>query len=113
MIGYYSLAAGHIESTQAPERARKGMGQHPVPVMLLARLALAKTAQRSGLGPALLQDAIRRPLSIAEQAAVRALLTHPLDEQAEHFYLKFGFEPSPVSAGQLLLLLKDAKRLLG
>lgn len=66
----------------------------------------------NGVGIGMLQDAIRRTVAIAEQVGVRALLTHPIDEDATRFYLRFGFEASPVREQQLLLLLKDARRLL-
>lgn len=62
------------------------------------------------LGRGLLQDAVRRTLIIAEQAGIRAMLTPPINEEANRFYLRFGFPPSPVRERQLLLLLKDARR---
>lgn len=110
VLGYYSLVVGQVEPIEAPERVRKGMGQYPIPVMVLARLAVSKTAQGQGIGVGLLQDAIRRTLNVAEQVGIRALLTHPLDDGAARFYQRFGFEPSPLQQDQLLLLLKDAKR---
>ncbi len=110
VLGYYSLVVGQVEPMEAPERVRKGMGQYPIPVMLLARLAVSQAAQGQGIGVGLLQDAIRRILNIASQAGIRALLTHPIDEDAARFYQKFGFEASPLRPDQLLILLKDAKR---
>ena len=47
---------------------------------------------------------------IAEQAGIRAMLTHPIDEDAGKFYTRFGFIASPLREQQLLLLLKDARR---
>jgi GNAT superfamily N-acetyltransferase len=110
MLGCYSLVVGRVEPMDATERIRKGMGQYPIPAMLLARLAVATSAQGQGIGMGLLQDAIRRTLNVAEQAGIRALLTHPIDDEAARFYQRFGFEASPLGQGQLLLLLKDAKR---
>ena len=111
IVGYYSLTVGQVDSIEAPIRIRKGMGQHPVPVVLLARLAVSLQHQGCGIGRGLLQDAVRRTLVIAEQAGIRALLAHPIDENASRFYLRFGFIPSPLREQQLLLLLKDARRL--
>lgn len=111
-MGYSSLTIGQVESLDAPERMRKGTGQYPIPVVILARLAVAQTSQKLGIGVGLLKDAMQRSLLIAEQAGVRALLTHPIDEQAPSFYLRFGFEASPLQPNQLMLLLKDVKRLL-
>ena len=111
IVGYYSLTVGQVDYIEAPIRIRKGMGQHPVPVVLLARLAVSLHHQGRGIGRGLLQDAVRRTLVIAEQAGIRALLAHPIDENAYRFYHRFGFISSPVREQQLLLLLKDARRL--
>jgi GNAT superfamily N-acetyltransferase len=112
LVGYYSLAVGQIDTLEAPDRVRKGMGAYPIPVVILARLAVAMQDHGRGVGIGMLQDAIRRTVAIAEQAGVRALLTHPIDEDAARFYLRFGFEASPLQEQQLVLLLKDARRLL-
>jgi GNAT superfamily N-acetyltransferase len=112
VAGYFSLAVGQIDSVEAPERIRKGMGLYPIPVVLLARLAVDRAYQDQGVGVGMLQDAIRRTLLIAEQAGIRAMLTHPIDADADAFYRRFGFVSSPVREGQLLLLLKDARRVL-
>lgn len=112
VAGYFSLTVGQIDTLEAPARVRKGMGAFPIPVIILARLAVSTSCQGEGVGVGMLQDAIGRTLAIADQAGVRALLTHPMDEDAERFYRRFGFEASPVRAQQLLLLLKDARRLL-
>ena len=111
VVGYYSLTVGQINALEAPERARKGMGRYPLPVVILTRLAVSREYHGRGIGRGLLQDAIRRTLAIAEQAGVRAMLTHPLPGAAD-FYERFGFIPSPLKENQLLLLLKDAKKLL-
>lgn len=110
VAGYFSLTVGQIDTLDAPERSRKGVGQYPIPVVILARLAVSQQDQGRGIGVGLLQDAIRRTLLIAEQAGIRAMLTHPLDEEAARFYTRFGFIGSPLREQQLLLLLKDARR---
>jgi GNAT superfamily N-acetyltransferase len=112
VAGYFSLAVGQVDSVEAPERIRKDMGQYPIPVVLLGRLAVDRDYQGQGIGVGMLQDAIRRTLLIADQAGIRALLTHPIDAEAGAFYQRFGFVLSPVREGQLLLLLKDARRVL-
>jgi predicted N-acetyltransferase YhbS len=109
VVGYFSLTVGQVDTLEAPERIRKGMGQYPIPVVILARLAVSIQDQGKGIGFGMLQDAIRRTLLIAEQAGIRAMLTHPLDEEASNFYTRFGFISSPLSERQLLLLLKDAR----
>lgn len=109
--GYFSLTVGQIDTLDAPERIRKGMGQYPVPVVILARLAVSRQAQGCGVGIGMLQDAIRRTLLLAEQAGIRAILTHPIDDEAARFYKRFGFETSPLRQDQMLLLLIDTRRL--
>jgi len=103
---------GQVDTANAPARVSKGMGRYPIPVVILARLAVATGYQGRGIGAAMLRDAVRRTLAIAEQAGIRALLTHPVDDAAACFYQRFGFTPSPLREQQWLLLLKDAHRLL-
>lgn len=110
VAGYFSLTVGQIDTLEAPERVRRGMGRYPIPVVILARLAVDIDYQGRGLGFGMLQDAIYRTLAIAEQAGIRALLCHPIDAEAEAFYRRFGFESTPVREWQLILLLKDARR---
>lgn len=111
VAGYYSLTVGQIDTLEAPDRIRRGMGQYPIPLVILARLAVDLDYQKRGLGFSLLQDAITRTVAIADQAGIRALLTHPIDAAADAFYRRFGFEPTPLQERQLILLLKDARRL--
>lgn len=110
VVGYFSLTVGQVEAMTVPDGIRKGMARFPIPVVILARLAVSLHVQGRGVGRGLLQDAIRRTLVLAEQAGIRALLTHPVDDNASRFYLRFGFIPSPIREQQLLLLLKDARR---
>ena len=112
MAGYFSLTVGQVDTLEAPDRIRKGMEQYPVPVVILARLAVSQQDQGRGIGFGLLQDAIRRTMLIAEQAGIRAMLTHPIDEDAARFYTRFGFIASPLREQQLLLLLKDARKVI-
>jgi GNAT superfamily N-acetyltransferase len=113
VAGYYSLTVGQIDTLEAPERVRRGMGQYPIPLIILARLAVDLDYQKRGIGFSLLQDAIHRAIAVAEHAGIRALLTHPLDAEADAFYRRFGFEPTPEHDWQLILLLKDARCLAG
>lgn len=110
IAGYFSLTVGQIDTLDAPERVRRGMGQYPIPLVILARLAVDLDDQGQGLGFSLLQDATHRAIAVAEHAGIRAMLTHPLDGEAEAFYRRFGFEPTPENERQLILLPKDARR---
>ena len=110
VAGYFSLTVGQVDTADGADRMRKGMGSYPIPVVILARLAVSVQDQGRGLGAGLLQEAVVRTLQLAEIAGVRALLTHPIDEKAASFYGRFGFEASPIREQQLMLLLKDAQK---
>ncbi len=85
------------------------MPRHPIPAMLLARLAVDQAVQGKGIGAFLLRDAMSRALSVAEQAGMRLLLVHALNDEARAFYEYFGFESSPSDAMNLQLLVKDMR----
>tara|TARA_B100001105_G_scaffold50982_3_gene38436 strand:- start:289 stop:783 length:495 start_codon:yes stop_codon:yes gene_type:complete len=108
VLGYYALAAGAVAHETATSAVRRNMPD-PVPVMVLARLAVDQRAQGRQLGGALLQDAVRRSLAVAENAGVRALLVHALHERARQFYEHYGFQPSPHHAMTLMLRLNSVK----
>jgi len=111
VIGYYSLAVGSVQREDSPTRAVKGMARHPVPVMILARMAVDRSSQGSGLGKALLKDALLRTAQAADIAGIRALVVHAKDHDARRWYEQFDFEPSPTDPLHLFLLLKDLKKL--
>jgi GNAT superfamily N-acetyltransferase len=114
VAGYYSLAAGSVEHGEATMRVVKGLAKHPVPVILLARLAIDKEFQGEGLGTALLKDALQRSLRVTEQVAARAILVHAKSDEARSWYKKRGdFEESPTDPYHLFLLMKDVKAILG
>jgi predicted N-acetyltransferase YhbS len=90
----------------------KGVPNHPIPVVLLARLAVDQRFQGKGLSTALLRDALARALTAADAAGVRAFLVHAKDEEAASFYSQFGFAPSSTDPLHLMLLMKDLRRTL-
>ena len=83
IAGYYTLVVGQVDYDQAPQRLTKGLARHPVPVMLLARLAVATEWQSKGLGQGLLKDAMLRTLQAADIAGIRAFAVHAKDEKPE------------------------------
>ena len=105
VCGYYALAAGAVALAAATGSVRRNMPD-PIPVMVLARLAVARHAQGMQLGGALLQDALNRALLVAQNTGVRALLVHALSDRARAFYEHYGFQPSPLDGMTLMLRLK-------
>lgn len=112
VVGYYSLAVGTVQPEQSSKRRLKGLARHPVPVMILARLAVDRSEQRTGIGRALLKDALLRTAQAADIAGIRALVVHAKNEEARRWYAQFDFEASPTDPLHLFLLLKDLRRLL-
>jgi GNAT superfamily N-acetyltransferase len=112
VIGYHTLVVGEVAQANAPERLKKGLARHPIPIMLLARLAVSKEHQGKGIGPALLKDALLRTLHAADIAGIRAFAVHAKDEEARSFYEHFDFVASPTDPMHLFILLKDVKALI-
>jgi predicted N-acetyltransferase YhbS len=112
VVGYYALAIGQVEPGDGTERLPKGQPMHrPVPVLVLARLAVDQKHQERGVGRSLLQDALLRCPGVAESVGVRAVVAHAAEE-AGGFYDRFGFEASPTNHLHRILLMKDLRRFL-
>jgi len=113
VIGYYALASGGVESALAPSRITHGVPRHPVPVILLTRLAVDTSMQGRKVGRGLLIDALRRVDAAAGEIGVRALLIHAKDDAAREFYMGIAeFEPSPTEPLHLFLLMKDLRKVV-
>ncbi len=106
VYGYYAMAAGAVSHQEATSGVRRSMPD-PIPVMVLARLAVDQRAQGFKLGAALLQDAVKRTVVVSHNAGVRALLVHALDERAKQFYEHYGFQESPQHPMTLMLRLNS------
>ena len=106
------MAYGSVEPEKAPQRVTKGLARHPVPVMLLARLAVDRRFQGRSLGGELLRDALIRILAAADIAGLRAVIVDAKDEPARRFYQRYGFESFPGDSLRLALLVKDARILV-
>lgn len=112
VVGYHTLVVGEVAHADAPGRLKKGLARHPIPIMLLARLAVAKDWQGKGLGPALLKDALLRTLQAADIVGIRAFVVHAKDDEARSFYEHFDFIALPTDPMHFFVLLKDIKALL-
>lgn len=104
VLAYYALAAGAVSHQESPGAIRRNMPD-PVPVMVLARLAVDQRLQGQQVGGALLKDALQRAVSVAQNIGVRALLVHALNDRARQFYAHYGFVPSPANPMTLMLPL--------
>ena len=107
VVGYHALTAAALKREAATTCVTKGMPRYPIPVVLLARLAVDTTVAGRGIGGWLLRDAMPRTLAAADTMGVRALLVHAIDDQARAFYLRHGLQPSPTDALHLMIMIKD------
>ena len=107
IAGYYALAAGSVLRMDAPGNIRRNMPDH-IPVMILGKLAVDRRWQNKGVGTGLLKDAVLRTLNISTQIGIRALLVHAVSNQAKAFYLRHGFQESPLTPMTLMLGLNFA-----
>ena len=105
VCGYYAIAAGAVSHTAATSSVRRNMPD-PIPVLVLARLAVDQRAQGIKLGAAMLQDAVNRAVAVSSNAGVRALLVHALHDRAKAFYQHYGFQESPQHPMTLMLRLR-------
>ena len=112
VIGFYTLVVAQVEYGDAPQRLGKGLAKHPIPLMLVARLAVATNWQGKGLGSGLIKDAMLRTLQAAGIAGIRAMAVHAKDDSARAFYERFGFVPAPTDPYHLFVLLKDVRAIL-
>lgn len=113
MVGYYTLVASQVEHAGATSGVRRGTSKHfPIPVCLIARLAVNRTEQGAGLGRSLLLDALRRTDHASRSVAMRAVLVHALDEKAAGFYARFGFKPASAEPLTLMVPLEAVRHAL-
>lgn len=109
VVGYYALAAGAVAHADAPGRVRRNMPD-PVPMAILARLAVDRRSQGAGVGIGLLKDAMTRVVHAADLIGIRGLLVDAIDDRARAFYQRFGFVPSPVSPLKLMITIEEVMR---
>lgn len=107
VVAYSALATGSIVVSDLPSDYRAGLSRHPVPIILLARLAVDEKYQGRGLGIGLLKHALTTALAVQADVGVVALATHPIDSNARAFYLIHGFLDSPGETDLMVLPLKD------
>jgi len=113
VVGFYTLLVSEVADDDAPDRLTRGLARHPVPLLLLARLAVGTAWQDQGVGAGLLRDAMRRTVRAAGIVGIRALAAHAKDDAARAFYEHFGFIASPTDPLHLFILTRDLRSVVG
>jgi GNAT superfamily N-acetyltransferase len=111
IVGYYALASGAIAQAGVPGKFRRNMPD-PIPVVVLARLAVDRNHQARGLGRAMFRDAARRVVQAADAIGIRGIVVHAISEEARRFYIALGFDPCPAEAMTLVVTLRDLRAAL-
>jgi GNAT superfamily N-acetyltransferase len=113
VVGYYTLVASQVEQSEATDEVQRGTSQHfPIPVCLIARLAVDRSEQGAGLGRSLLLDALQRTERASHSVAMRAVLVHALDEEAAAFYTHFGLKPASADPLMLMAPMEAVRRVV-
>ncbi len=113
VYGYYTLASSAVQFVNVPPKIARKLPRHPIPVALLARLAVDRSAQGQGLGAELLMDALRRCLDLAKALGIFAIEVLAIDDEARRFYEKYGFTPLLDDERHLYLPMKTVESELG
>jgi GNAT superfamily N-acetyltransferase len=111
VVAFYALAAGAVAVAATTGRFRRNMPD-PIPVVILARLAVDRAYQGRGLGRALFRDAALRIVNAADAIGIRGVLVHAISEEARAFYIALGFDPSPLEPMTLMATLADIRAAL-
>lgn len=106
VMAYVALASGAVAVASSPGRFRRNRPD-PIPVVVLARLAVCRSVQGHGIARALLADAFERVLQASTQIGVRGIVVHAAFAEARSFYLHMGFDPLPIDPDTLLIRLSD------
>jgi GNAT superfamily N-acetyltransferase len=110
VLGYYTLVAGQLRHEEDTAAASRGQTRHfPIPIALLARLAVDGNHQRRGMGAALLRDALSRVQVASAQVAVRAVVVHAMHDSATAFYVRFGFRGLADTPRTLIVTLAELR----
>jgi GNAT superfamily N-acetyltransferase len=111
VAGYYALASGIVTVENSPGRLRRNM-PNPIPVVVLARLAVDRVRHGQGIGRGLFRDAAQRTANAAEVIGIRGMIVHAISDAARDFYMALGFDPSPHDPMMLMVTLADIRAVL-
>ena len=113
VFGFYTLVASSVAFEELPKALSKKLPKHPIPSILLARLAVDLSCQGRGIGSELLMDAFTRAVEISLQLGVYGLHVHALDSDAVSFYAKYGFVSLPEQERHMFMTVETIRQGLG
>lgn len=107
VVGYYTLSSLSIELNQLPEELSRKLPKHPIPAVLIGRLAVDQSAQGKGVGKMLLADAVKRVLVVSDEIAIYAIVVDAINHDAQKFYESFGFTLLSNDSHRMFLAIKS------
>ena len=113
VLGYFAIASSVLTFEELPPSAAKKLPKYPVPVILLARLAVDQSARGQRLGEKLLIDALRRCLELSQSLGIHAVEVDAIDPEATAFYERYGFTCLPGQALHLYLTIETIRSVFG
>lgn len=113
VLGFYTLSASAVTLGDLPDDQARRLPRYPLlPVTLIGRLAVDRSAKGRGLGEFLLLDALHRSLRHADQIAAMAVVVEAKDDAAAAFYARYGFLSMRTEARRLFLPMRTVARAL-
>lgn len=112
ILGYVTMRLAEIVTDSLPPRYAK---KYPAKAhgVKLARLAVARSRQRQGLGALMMVHAMRRALQVADSAGIIGLFVDAKDAAASRYYRRFGFLPLPDDPHKLFIPLATLRQAVG
>ena len=107
VVGYYTLSSLSIELNQLPEELSQKLPKHPIPAVLIGRLAVGQSAQGKGVDKMLLADAVKRVLAVSDEVAIYAIVVDAINRDAQKFYESFGFTLLSGGSHRMFLAIKS------
>lgn len=98
ILGFATVAPGHIEADQLSDALRHRFPRYPLPVLRLARLAVDGSARNRGVGAALLRHVCVQALKLSTGYGCIGVIVDAKPDAVD-YYSDFGFHPIPAHAG--------------
>lgn len=108
--GYITTATASVAFDEVPPDAQKGLPRHPVPAVLVARLAISLSQQGKGLGGRLIVEAFRKAVAVSDSIGAALIVVDAKDDNAVAFYKRYGFVQCLTDTKRLVYPIRQARR---
>ena len=99
ILGFATVAPGHVEIDRLPVSVRRKLPRYPLPVLRLARLAVDRAARGKGLGRHLLRFVLELALRMSDEYGCVGVVVDAKSDAVE-FYRRYGFTSIDVVEGR-------------